>query len=569
MEYPHVFKFSDYTTDPRLLRFDPILQEAYQRILRAASAPAGQRASDYGDIVVRQTLTSFKTLLATIPAAASLTEREKNWAYYLFMWQYGKPVDAWPPADYPDVPVDAEDTAEMPPFYRVPRRYVESNIDSVPRIIRAMIDRSANPRVRGVRIQAVYEYLAAAKRVLIDGTAYPEISADIEAMRVAAPAGTEPSHLLFKLMMGDPAFEPSVATFGGWYKTSELRGLKFLNNAETQVDRYVGLIKPTWLEYITNLVSQSFYTDSVGNPLVGVITGDDTRRVQNRNQQVFVVIPPEQKIDGIRLFPHDTPLADTAWIKFDYPFPLPSGASPDPSYLVNCVKFQGYRLLQLPPAPILKALSHGPPVEMSDHVRTLFPEWTRPDTLKAWLKTVLTKWYVDIRALNEELLRDVCTETNTINESVRHLRDIPAIQLDLFRDAMQYILPRLQSGGGLSREITVSDREMVHRRQRGGATGMPLAYFNDGAQMRGTYAEATGVGLAGATNTMARSALGQMGGRRSRSRRHTRRRQQGGFTPSIMGPLVQNGAYLMPVASYMGYKLMKRGKGQGRRTRRR
>jgi hypothetical protein len=65
------------------------------------------------------------------------------------------------------------------------------------------------------------------------------------------------------------------------------------------------------------------------------------------------------------------------------------------------------------------------------------------------------------------------------------------------------------------------------RSQRGGAT-LPLAYVQDGAQMRGTYAEPTG----------------QIGGKK----------QQGGFPASIMGPFAANGARLFPIAAYLGYK---------------
>ena len=80
---------------------------------------------------------------------------------------------------------------------------------------------------------------------------------------------------------------------------------------------------------------------------------------------------------------------------------------------------------------------------------------------------------------------------------------------------------------------------------------MPLAYYQDGAQMRGTYAEATGVGLGVSTNSMARTGIQQTGGRRQQQQ------QEGGFSPSIMGPVVQNGMSLLPVASYMGYKMLK------------
>lgn len=112
-------------------------------------------------------------------------------------------------------------------------------------------------------------------------------------------------------------------------------------------------------------------------------------------------------------------------------------------------------------------------------------------------------------------------------------------------------------------------------RQRGGATNMPLAYFKDGAQMVGTRAEPTGVGLAGTSDSWVRMPLQQKGGRsggKGRSggrRRRTLRRQAGGFTPSIMGSFAANGMRLLPpMAVYSGYKLFKK-KGTRRHSHRR
>jgi hypothetical protein len=89
--------------------------------------------------------------------------------------------------------------------------------------------------------------------------------------------------------------------------------------------------------------------------------------------------------------------------------------------------------------------------------------------------------------------------------------------------------------------------------QKGGGVNMPLAYFQDGAQMRGTFGEPTGVGLS-ATGAWVRSPLNQTGGRRTRKQSRGRK-QKGGFSASIMGPFAVNGARLMPIAAYMGYKM--------------
>lgn len=94
-----------------------------------------------------------------------------------------------------------------------------------------------------------------------------------------------------------------------------------------------------------------------------------------------------------------------------------------------------------------------------------------------------------------------------------------------------------------------------HKSQRGG-TNTPLAMFKDGAQMQGTYAEATGA----QPSAWFRPALTQSGGRMTR-----KRKQKGGFTPSVMGSFATNGLRLMPVAAYMGYKMYS---GKTRKTKR-
>lgn len=123
----------------------------------------------------------------------------------------------------------------------------------------------------------------------------------------------------------------------------------------------------------------------------------------------------------------------------------------------------------------------------------------------------------------------------------------------------------------VQRKLAAHTRKM--RRQRGAGYGMPLAYYNDGAQMRGTYADPTGVGLAGSSGGMIRAPLEQTGGRR----RATQRQHGGWAGPSVMGAFVANGSRLLPVAAYMAYKMNKSAattrrrsrRARGRRTRRR
>jgi hypothetical protein len=68
----------------------------------------------------------------------------------------------------------------------------------------------------------------------------------------------------------------------------------------------------------------------------------------------------------------------------------------------------------------------------------------------------------------------------------------------------------------------------------------PLSFFKGGRKTKNTRTRRT---------------------RRTRTRRtrrtRTRKSIKGGFYPSIMTGIVQNGAYLMPVALRQGYKLLK------------
>jgi broad specificity phosphatase PhoE len=85
------------------------------------------------------------------------------------------------------------------------------------------------------------------------------------------------------------------------------------------------------------------------------------------------------------------------------------------------------------------------------------------------------------------------------------------------------------------------------RKQRGGATAMPLTYYAPGSYETRTL-DATGAGLASQAGNWVRTPLPRQGG-------GTRRRQRGGFPPSVMGAFAVNGLRLLPVAGYMGYKL--------------
>ena len=85
-------------------------------------------------------------------------------------------------------------------------------------------------------------------------------------------------------------------------------------------------------------------------------------------------------------------------------------------------------------------------------------------------------------------------------------------------------------------------RARTAKKQRGGATSMPLSWYEPSAAFRGTSPTPTGVGAAGSTDTWARAPL----------------LQRGGFHPSVMGAFATNGLRMLPVAAYMGYKQARR-----------
>lgn len=99
------------------------------------------------------------------------------------------------------------------------------------------------------------------------------------------------------------------------------------------------------------------------------------------------------------------------------------------------------------------------------------------------------------------------------------------------------------------------------RRQGGGGVNMPLAYYQNGAQMQGTSATPTGVGLNVSTPTMVRAPLQQTGGAK-------KKRQDGGFfTPSIMGSLSTHMGTVVPIAGYMAYNMYKHHKKTHKKSR--
>jgi hypothetical protein len=100
------------------------------------------------------------------------------------------------------------------------------------------------------------------------------------------------------------------------------------------------------------------------------------------------------------------------------------------------------------------------------------------------------------------------------------------------------------------------------RRRGGAATAFPLSYFN--GQPPTVSAEA-GRNLLVAEGMGVRS---KIGGKRSR-----RTKKRGGFVPSVMGNFMASASkYIVPIALFAGYKMVKKGQPKSqkkRRTRRR
>jgi hypothetical protein len=136
---------------------------------------------------------------------------------------------------------------------------------------------------------------------------------------------------------------------------------------------------------------------------------------------------------------------------------------------------------------------------------------------------------------------------------VATLRDKLSSMID---NTVEPVNPVIVGQTGGRKYKTAAPTRKMPRNQRGGGVTMPLGFFQEGAQMRGTYGSETGAGLGVMTANMARSALVQTGGRKKATRKNG---QRGGFTPSVMGSFAANGLSLLPVASYMGYRMMKKG----------
>lgn len=166
-------------------------------------------------------------------------------------------------------------------------------------------------------------------------------------------------------------------------------------------------------------------------------------------------------------------------------------------------------------------------------------------------------------------------EVSRNGSRVHGFQEIPC---SLFADpsADQCQAPDRQKIATLRRRMAPQRRQRSQKQRGGnGSAGMPLAYFEDGAQMFRTSPTPTGVGLAGMTDGWVRTSLGLTGGARRRTqkqRQQKKQRQQqqnGGFTASVMGAFASNGLRALPLAGYLGYRQYSNEQDRSRRQSRR
>jgi hypothetical protein len=93
----------------------------------------------------------------------------------------------------------------------------------------------------------------------------------------------------------------------------------------------------------------------------------------------------------------------------------------------------------------------------------------------------------------------------------------------------------------------------------GGTSGAPLSYSNPNYQEPSASA---GSNRLGSEPLLARPSLNHTGGKRKCTRRHRhtrkcRKSRRGGFYPSVMGGIINNGAKLVPAAAVQGYRMVR------------
>jgi hypothetical protein len=103
----------------------------------------------------------------------------------------------------------------------------------------------------------------------------------------------------------------------------------------------------------------------------------------------------------------------------------------------------------------------------------------------------------------------------------------------------------------------------TRKNQRGGAQGAPLSYVNPSYQEPSS--SSSQVNRLGSEPMLARPVLNATGGRRSR--RIQKNKRKGGFYPSVMGSLINNGTKILPAAGVQAYRMLRNYKSKSRKNR--
>jgi len=101
-------------------------------------------------------------------------------------------------------------------------------------------------------------------------------------------------------------------------------------------------------------------------------------------------------------------------------------------------------------------------------------------------------------------------------------------------------------------------------KQNGGATHAPLSYVNRNYQEPSASASTSQMNRLVSEPLLARPVLNATGGKRRTTRRSKRK---GGFYPSVMGSLINNGSRLLPAAGVQAYRMVRNYKSRSRKNR--
>ncbi len=121
-----------------------------------------------------------------------------------------------------------------------------------------------------------------------------------------------------------------------------------------------------------------------------------------------------------------------------------------------------------------------------------------------------------------------------------HNNSISSIDHCTVKSDHQFVMKKLRLYNRSMNKKEQKETRKASRVRKGG--GFPLAYYNNGVQLRGlTSSHPSGVGLEHSNNTWVRTPL----------------EQHGGFSPSVMSTFARTGMKLLPAAAFMGHRMIK------------